>query len=466
MHSPWRVSDSQWNALHASLQPFRKNLDEFVLPSRLSLSRYLAGFAEGHTHHHPFIHVPTLNIDTFYGMPDLTLAIAAVGAQYRYERITALRLYGAARSIAMDRLKDISSLKAQADRVDTNSVDAHHERNKLDSQMAGSVKSMLLLTSFAAWQGDRMLVLESLTSQSLLANLVRDKGLSETSSSDSEDWLEWARVESNRRAQFSAFCVLNMQSLAYDVPFPLMAAEINLRLPTSSMKWEATTLPAWRSAENSDVSLRPISMRSAVEALHNSADTPHAIMSPYGNYLLMHAIHQEIYLAQQLSKQSTPTTLPDPAVKQLKTAINQWKQQWQKAPETVLDLENPKGSLSFASTSLLGLAYVRLHFDIKCGEALRSCNPARVALQARQSQVPRRGPHLAEALLHTVHALDLTVQLGINYLGRQQLYSWSVVHAFCGFHFAIFLSKWLQALAADGLSKRPSGECLCAHESA
>jgi hypothetical protein len=192
--------------------------------------------------------------------------------------------------------------------------------------------------------------------------------------------------------------------------------------------------------------------------LYHPADTPNTIVSPYGSYLLMHAIHQHIYLTQQLSEQSRPLELPETAVKRLETVIHEWKQQWQRAPETVRELESPKGSLSFASISLLGLAYIRLHFNMNCGEALRSCNPARVALRARQVQVPRRGPHLTEALLHAVHSLDLTVQLGVNYLGKQQLHSLSVIHALCGFHFAIFLSKWLQVLAVDGPSKPPSSK--------
>jgi hypothetical protein len=453
IHSRWRVSQSQWNDLNASLQPFRMNLDQFVLPSRISLSRYLAGFAEGHTHHHPFIHVPTLDIGKFHGIPDLTLAIAAVGAQYRHERSAALRLYRAARSIAMERLKSISGLKAQSERDNTPGVDGYSERHILNSQMSGSVKSMLLLTTFAAWQEDRTLVLESLNNQSILANMVRDKGLSETSPSDSEDWVEWARVESDRRAQFSAFCVLNMQSLAYDLPFPLMASEMNLRLPASSKKWVANTPLAWRSVETGDAN--PRTMCRAVELLYHPADTPHATVSPYGNYLLMHAVHQHIYLARQLSEQSQSLEPPETVVKRLEAVLHEWKQQWQKALGSVMDLENP---VSFAATSLLGLAYIRLHFNMSCGEALRSCNPARVAFRARQVQVPRRGPHLTEALLHAVYPLDLTVQMGVDYLRKQQLHSWSVVHAFCGFHFAIFLSKWLQVLAADEPSKPLSSE--------
>jgi hypothetical protein len=196
-------------------------------------------------------------------------------------------------------------------------------------------------------------------------------------------------------------------------------------------------------------------MSSAMELLYHPADTSHAMVSPYGNYLLMHAIHQHVYLARQLSEQSRPLELPETVVKRLETVIHEWKQQWQKALGSGMDLENP---VSFAATSLLGLAYIRLRFSMGCGEALRSCNPARVALRAREVQVPRRGPHLTEALLHAIYPLDLTVQLGVDYPMKQQLQSWSVVHAFCGFHFAIFLSKWLQVLAADGDSKPPSSE--------
>lgn len=56
-----------------------------MLPSRLSMARYVTGFVDGFTRHHPFIHMPTFRVTNYTRSPELVLALLAVGAQHRFE---------------------------------------------------------------------------------------------------------------------------------------------------------------------------------------------------------------------------------------------------------------------------------------------------------------------------------------------------------------------------------------------
>lgn len=75
----------------------------FIAPSRHSLSRYLAGYINGFHEHLPFIHVPTLSVAN--SAPELVLALAAVGAQYRFENSRGIELFYAAKAVVLEQVK-------------------------------------------------------------------------------------------------------------------------------------------------------------------------------------------------------------------------------------------------------------------------------------------------------------------------------------------------------------------------
>jgi hypothetical protein len=135
-------------------------------------------------------------------------------------------------------------------------------------------------------------------------------------------------------------------------------------------------------------------------------------------------------------------------------ALHAWTGLWQRAPESSLDPRNPNGPVTFTSTALLGVAYVRLGLDLGSYRILQSRDAKEIA--SRLVQMPRlpAGPHLLPAILHATHALSIPVKLGVNFVARSHAFVWSVQHSICGLEFAIFLSKWLFCIA-ECQTRRP-----------
>lgn len=407
----------------------------------------MAGFVEGYCHHHPFIHVPTLSIHAHLAAPELTLAITAVGAKYRYEHCAADRLYEAARSIFFERVRRRE--KCTENIVSDAVGDDITAESNATTALTDMIKTVLLLTTFATWQAKPQYLREALEYQSLLARYVREDGLTEVQSSDGDDWLTWAGAESRRRTKLSAFCLLNMHCIAFGWPAMLLSSEIRLRLPTSCKEWLAQDETAWSAARRSAPAL--VSSHEAFAALlpadrgeHNVETLP--VTSPFGNYILMHMLHQRMYFTRQMHvmvEDEAPTFGID---QNMEWALHLWKHEWLKAPESALDLRNSKGSLSFAATALLGLAHIRAHWNLRIETALASGDPETIVATALKAVRPIRGPNLREALLHSVHSLNIPMQLGIENLSKTQAYFWSVMHALCHLESAIFLSKWIEAV--------------------
>ena len=88
-----------------------------------------------------------------------------------------------------------------------------------------------------------------------------------------------------------------------------------------------------------------------------------------------------------------------------------------------------------------------MHFDLGKHRQLVRGDPVSIAKAAHAAPLPTRGPHLLQALLHSAHALNVPVQLGVSFLSKCQAFFWSLQHSICDFETAIFLSKWLTALA-------------------
>lgn len=77
--------------------------NDFVFPSRHTLTRFLEGYISGLHEHLPFLHLPTFSpAET---APELLLAILAVGAQYRFEKNRGYALWYAAKAIAMEQIR-------------------------------------------------------------------------------------------------------------------------------------------------------------------------------------------------------------------------------------------------------------------------------------------------------------------------------------------------------------------------
>jgi hypothetical protein len=101
---PWAISARDHRVIQSKLEDFSSVLPSgFSLPLRRTISRYLEGYISGFHEHMPCLHIPTLVPVSC--APELLLALAAIGAQYRFEGYRGNRLWYAARAVALEQLR-------------------------------------------------------------------------------------------------------------------------------------------------------------------------------------------------------------------------------------------------------------------------------------------------------------------------------------------------------------------------
>ncbi|KAL4798402.1 hypothetical protein BDV19DRAFT_396798 [Aspergillus venezuelensis] len=446
---PWLMPEAHRMQLYGQIKIFSHVLPSFVFPSRFAIARYMGGYVDGFSHHHPFIHIPTLRLLNYAKTPELVLGILSIGAQYRYETKTALSLYEAARAIVLERVRRGDFVNPNQKTPQGEVLKEAAESPLLSHNWMDRIRALVLLFVFASWQIDPTLVQQSFEYQSLIARCLREVGLSEHSLDIQHDWLEWARHETDRRTKLFAWCLLSLHGLAFDTPPILLSRELNLFLPSTCKEWISRNEADWRKAQADAVSRAMFKEAHASHLATNVNQSSPQTASPMGNYILVHALIQRIYLAQQLSHDPHSQSLDPSVIMEFEVYLNHWRHTWRTSPESTLDLHNPHGSLSFTSTALLGLAHIRLHCNFGQWRDLQSCNPEIVAATLHEALPPQRGPQIIYALLHSVHALNLPVQIGLSYYSNCKAYSWSIQHALCNIECAAFLSKWLLVISSS-----------------
>ena len=100
----WKITAQDHRDIQRELEEFSNVLPaNFALPSRYTLSRYLDGYINGFHEHLPFLHIPTVTISKC--ALELLLALAAVGALYRFEERGGNDLWYFAKSIALEQIR-------------------------------------------------------------------------------------------------------------------------------------------------------------------------------------------------------------------------------------------------------------------------------------------------------------------------------------------------------------------------
>ncbi|TLD18010.1 hypothetical protein PspLS_10454 [Pyricularia sp. CBS 133598] len=480
---PLRVTEEQRAHLSTCLDDLRSVLPEpsFRMPSRHALTRYVTSFFEGFHSHMPFIHLPTWRI---LDHPlELILGITAVGAQYCFEHRVAERLFFAGKTVALHRLQ----LRRRGGAHWTSGGEGSYED---DDDRTETVRALVTLMGFATWEPKVSLLREAFTLQTVLAQLLRESGISHDPIQDvsnppaidspagigdeDEDkaWRAWVKQESTRRSKLISFSFLHAHSIAYDVYPVLRSNEVGLRLPCSTPEWKAPTAAAWRRVR-ADVVKEQLFFQEALGQLlrHSSTNistsnrgsssgtsTPpqplDPIPTPLGNYLLLHGLLQRIHILRDLSfpalSPSPCSSLPPDEVDKLERALRAWTSGWQQAPESSLDPNNDNGPIPFTSSALVGLAYARLHCPLGPHRRLDSRDPAVVAGALMRSPGVGRGDGgVISALLYAAHMLGIPVRLGVDRVARSQAFFWSVRHSLSGLECAVLLSKWLRSVGED-----------------
>lgn len=290
-------------------QEHRDNLQSLVqsstvinlaLPSSQSLTRFVNAFFDGFYPHMPIVHIPTFTVEDC--APEIILAMAALGAQYRHEHRKGVILFYAAKSMLQKRY--------QQGEVDA--INAHISNNHMDnrgirphSESLREARCVLYLSAFATWQCEPEVVRDAFNLQSFLAQAIRDAGLEDGPETlqPMPDWHSWIEQETDRRVKSFAFALLNLQSIAFSVPPAILSDEIKLRLPCSCAEWIAPNEEKWsmihKTGHQEQMMLQDALIHLAKGPREPRISDTQPVPSPLANYILLHALIQQIMITHQ-----------------------------------------------------------------------------------------------------------------------------------------------------------------------
>lgn len=478
---PWRISREDYHQILAVFQRYKTVLPaDFEFFSRHALCRYVEGFFSGFHEHLPLLHLPTISI--LRAAPELILSIAAVGAQYRFEREQAHLLYKAAKSLIEHRIhhRDVYSapftalhtpFRPSLPKISSRSnntacpggssaqttclpPDSQSDSLGVDEQdrRFETMQAMLLLIALGTWN-HRLLLEDAFAMASKIALLMREDGLlARDDHSDNLTWKQWIQVEGRRRTKFVAYTLLNLHSIAYNVPPKLMNSEMCfLNLPLPERQWRASTEDEWAAIRNEDPHSE-ISFRDSYAILF-ATDThrfQRLASSSFANSILIHCIVQQIFFARESHPnlgQCGNASLPLEMIARTECALGRWQHNWEATQESSINPLSLSGPLGFNSTALFRIAYIRLHANLGPCRKLETRDPASMARAFRDAPLPERLPQLYRAVLQSAHSLSIPVRIGIRFVARTQTLTWSIVHSLCNLECVLFLSKWLESVA-------------------
>lgn len=305
-----------------------------------------------------------------------------------------------------------------------------------------TIQSVLLLFAVGLW-GVKTILQEALALQSNLANLIREEGLhADTSHAAVNDWDSWVRLEGAARTKLIAYCFFNLCSTAYNMPPLLLTSELKLYLPLRSRLWRAESAWHWQELRQTTPAAE-ITVHEAFSRLFGrSQQGLPTHLSSLGNYVLIHALLQHIYLLKQTSIAAGSSfdaqrTLKPEDVEEVTQALRVWQTSFEhrhqlRQAETGQFGSGPDstgGSLAYNASALLRLAYIRLYTDMSASRSLETRDSALVASALSNAPLLLRSPRLHRAVFQAVHALSMLVKAGVNYVARTKSAEWSIQHS-------------------------------------
>ena len=305
-----------------------------------------------------------------------------------------------------------------------------------------TAQAVLLLFAVGLW-GAKTILNDALSLQSQLAMLVRDEGLVvETSHLAVEDWEAWIRFEGATRTKLIAFCFFNLCSTAYNMPPSIFTSELNLFLPSRARLWRAETAWQWEELKHSTASAE-LTVHEALSRLFGRTNQGlPTSLSSLGNYVLIHALIQHVYLLKQTSfavgmPYNVQRTLKLEDVEEVTQALRVWQTSFEHRHQLrAAEIGHfgstesaPGGSLVSNASALLRLAYIRLYTDLPPARSLGSRDSMLIASSLSSTHTLQRDLRLHRAVFQAIHALSMLVKVGVNYVARTKSTEWSIQHS-------------------------------------
>ncbi|KAK1147346.1 hypothetical protein N8T08_001423 [Aspergillus melleus] len=425
------------------------------------MTRYIATYFSGFHRHLPLLHIPTFSP---VKVPfELVLAMAAIGAQSSFDNETAVMLFKTSHAVVLERLRHRKAEICEKTFAGDGSLavpqyTTEHEVNHPTSNLLSlpgkleslpATQTLLLLMAMATWGNSKAMYNEAVGLQNTLTNLVRDEGFLEMQTQTTQDmnWSQWIHVEGFKRTLAIIFCFFIFHTIVYDTPPPILNSELDIHLPSHEASWAARSEKEWhklRRESHPDSSFQ-LSFTLLFSKKNDESNESTRGYSSLGGYTLILAIIQHIYLLRAMSKSKTGSdqTLPLTDVADVEQALRNWQKGWYLDPESSFGPGSPQGPISFNSTALLRMAYIRLNVDVGPWRSLNTHDPLKIARSIHQSPPLRPSHKLTRAVLYSAHALSIPVKIGVNIVARNQAFTWSLQHSLCALECAFVLSKWL-----------------------
>ncbi|PTB63103.1 hypothetical protein BBK36DRAFT_1171905 [Trichoderma citrinoviride] len=436
---------------------------DFQLPSKHTLSRYIEGYSSWNLHR-PFLHLSTTS---FGQMPlELVFAIAAMGAQYRFEPEAAVSLYYAAKSVIDVRLSKTAAAVAEA--AHNSTVRARPARQGVAPPAATwtneaplgieTIQAMIICMSLCSWEYKDLLP-DAFSLAEQVALYLRQGGYLDPEETPGDaSWPQWIQSEGRRRTVFIAFILFNLHTIFYDVPPRLMAREIwSIKMPQHEAHWWASTTPEWKEARRRHPPLSGsfgdyyLDLMVPIESRN-----PNHRTSAFGSLVSIHGLVQQIQLTRDSLAHLDPNCanpdelpFPEDVYMKFRRALCRWDTGWASSRDSATQPIAQMAPLGFNATAVFRIAWVRLGFSMVVSRNFSSRDAVATAAAFARCPLPQRSPRLYSAVLQSAHALSIPVRIGIRYASKTQIFSWSIVHSIANLECALFLSKWLQRASVE-----------------
>ncbi|OGM45298.1 hypothetical protein ABOM_006444 [Aspergillus bombycis] len=471
---PWNITQQHWDRLFAQVQFFSPLIPPgFVLQSRHTLTRYLGTYFSGFHRHLPFLHVPTFSPERC--SVELVLAMTVIGAQSNFEYDNARMLFETSYAIVQERLRNRKAELRHRSFPMEDEAPSELQPGGLpwmrssfsapevpSDSSAGqaciphfnplpAAQTLLLLMAMATWGNSKSIYNKAFGLQNTIVNLVREEEFLKVQTRIPEGiaWAQWVQIEGFKRTIAIIYCFLNFHTIVNDTPPPIRTSELIIDLPSREADWAARTEKEWQELRGR--SEPEPQFQSYFSSLFLEPKEDNEVLKGYsslGGYTLILALIQHIYFLRELSKcrPGSEQSLSPTDAANVEQALRNWQNGWYTDPESSLSPRSPHGPISFNSTALLRMAYIRLVVDVGPWRALNTHNPYEIAISMHQSPPLTPSPQLARAVLYAAHALSIPVKIGVSIVTRSQAFTWSLQHSLCALECAFVVSKWLFAI--------------------
>ncbi|KIW32508.1 uncharacterized protein PV07_04045 [Cladophialophora immunda] len=436
---------SEMDAFAAVISP------QLVLPTKHALGRFLAGYTMGFYDHNPVIHLPTLDLEEV--SLELFLALTSIGARYCREERKSEELFQAAKAVVFERLKSAGSSNAgmhgESHLTPRNETQpGPNDRCLTNRARLQAVQALLTLFGASIWFSTKVpaRARDAAILRSLLGVMVHEISTRPPTEQLGTEWETWIQQETLKRIQLHAFCLSNIQTIAYDATPALTWSSVDLPLPCSERRWRATDQATWIQAQDNAGTVNA-TLKEMVSQLFQGGTTSSFCFTSFGGYVLIHAILQHIWLLYQTAQiRPGGPVLQSADCALIEQALRRWCIGWEQNKESSMDPISPNGPLAFTSTALLRLAYIQISVSPKLTPLLSAWNPTEIARLLSNISPIQRSDRVTTAVLHCAHALSIPAKLGIEFVAHTMSFFWSNQHALCALESAMLLSKWLEAV--------------------